>query len=656
MNTYILAMAPVVVFLVVLCFASPASWGEEPGSRRRAFFDAEDRARIAEAAETDWGREVVAGLEEAWRSRMEHDLAVPEEEAGHFHNYFCPEHRTLLQFDWDRPHRHYCAAGDHDLEDERFHHPWIREVHQRNARLMRSATFLHIVTGEAAWLEPVRTLLLDYAEKYPAYEPHGHDMEPAPYGGRMFSQTLDEATWICEVAPAYAEAWPLLSAAERERVEEGLLRGVAETILGHPTGGNWQVWHNAGVASAAVALGDDAMLDQALNDPERGYHRMMEIGVTDEGWWDERSPCYHFYPLSAMVHTAEAVRSRGVDLYTEELRRMFTGPLNSVYADLQFPSHNDGWYGVSLTGNAPLYEAAALRFSDAGAFDELLSRCYAMAPRQHTWALRHGDPIVPNPEPLRLESVAYPDTGTAFLRSGPRTAALKFGPQGGGHGHFDKLSVTIHNGAEELVSDLGTPGYGVPDYTRWYRKTVAHATVTVDQRDQKAASGELVRWEPGPAGGSVTADCETAYDGVLLERSLTLEGSVLTDAFTCSSEERHTYDYVLILTSAPPRPKGAKPIAFEGVSGYERITDAVTWKGEGAFQAALGGATLDLELPAGCQVITGEAPGIPANPWNEAAEFAPVYPLIVRVVDENAYFRARWEIPSVEPELGAARD
>lgn len=83
-------------------------------------------------------------------------------------------------------------------------------------------------------------------------------------------------------------------------------------------------------------------------------------------------------------------------------------------------------------------------------------------------------------------SVHFKETGYTVLRSGTKTVVMKYGPHGGGHGHPDKLSISIHDGEKEIVSDMGTCAYGVPAFTKWYRKTLSHSTLTVDAKDQKS--------------------------------------------------------------------------------------------------------------------------------------------------------------------------
>lgn len=594
------------------------------------FFSPEDRERIKAAAATPWGRPIVEGMRRGVEERVAHSMEIPELESGHYHHYFCPEHNRLLIFDWDSPTRHLCPECGKHIEGERYDHAWRKFIHGHNQVFLRNCTLLSIITGEREYLEHIRPMLLAYAERYPSYRLHGHNMkfDDPWYGGRMFCQTLDEAYWVVDVAPAHLEALSVMTGEEAEKATANLLRPVAETILRNQTHGNWQVWHNAGVASIAIAVGDDDLLKVALEDPDHGYNAMMEKGVTADGWWYERSPGYHFYPLHAMVRTAEAVRCRGIDLYDESLRAMFVGPLNSVYCDLAFPSHNDGWHGVSLVNNAHLYEVAALRFDDER-FRDLLSRCYSSAPRRYWTAFLHGAGIKPDGGSLRLESSVYEETGVAYLRSASRTVVLKFGPHGGGHGHPDKLSISVHDGMAEIIPDLGTPGYGVPDHIRWYRKTLAHSTVVVDGKDQKETEGSLVRFKATREGGEVIGECTGAYEGVTLRRSLSLTGKVLTDTFVCDSTAPHTYDYVLILAEPVTVPTDATPAELPEGGGYERIQNPRQWKAGNEAVLSFRGGILNISSPGPFTLITGKAPGIPGS-TRQNSTMQPCYPLLVR--------------------------
>ena len=44
--------------------------------------------------------------------------------------------------------------------------------------------------------------------------------------------------------------------------------------------------------------------------------------------------------------------------------------------------------------------------------------------------------------------------------------ALKFGPRGGGHGHYDKLNFVTYANGSTMALDPGTQSYAAPTHNR----------------------------------------------------------------------------------------------------------------------------------------------------------------------------------------------
>jgi hypothetical protein len=406
---------------------------------------------------------------------------------------------------------------------------------------------------------------------------------------------------------------------------------------------NWQVWHNSGLAELGIALQSDSIVQLAINDPKCGYHHLMTENVHNDGWWIEGSPHYHYYPLYAMLLTADAVRCRGINLFDKKLYDMLASPAQGIYANLIFPSHNDGFYGESIVKQMHLYEIACQRYKSP-LFVDLLKAGYRYCDRTSVSALQNGVDISGELETIPLKSVCFEDIGVAILRSGNKSVVLKYGPHGHGHGHPDKLSISLFNGKEELLSDLGTPAYGVPDFLQWYKRSISHSTVTVDGNDQTPATGQLVSFKPSENGGYVEARVTEAYPDVAMTRSLNLQGKRLTDIFTCTSSVAHTYDYVLILTQKPSLPGVGKPVDMPDVAGYNRISGTEMRKAKRQITCHIEGAEINIQLLSGSdfEIITGEAPGIP--PTSASSNVEPVYPFIIRVKDKNLQIKTEWKI------------
>ncbi|MEH3156907.1 MAG: alginate lyase family protein [Gordonia paraffinivorans] len=89
------------------------------------------------------------------------------------------------------------------------------------------------------------------------------------------------------------------------------------------------------------------------------------------------------------------------------------------------------------------------------------------------------------------------DGGLVVLRASGRRVTVDVGPLGylaiAAHGHADALTVTVADDRGEIVEDPGTGSYyGHPEWRKVLRSTGAHATVTVDGRDQSDMGGPFL--------------------------------------------------------------------------------------------------------------------------------------------------------------------
>ena len=604
------------------------------------FYSAEDIRNIRSSAQTEWGASILDGFRKTVAERQKHPMDVPTLEGGHGHHYFCPVHNTQFVFDWDSPKGHYCTLCKKKWTGvDKYDWAWVNFVHGENLRYLMANMYLYLATGEKSHAVRIKNLLLDLAAKYPAYKIHDRERNYTPgYSGKLFSQSLDESVWAIDAARAYLVAASEMTGSERRQIETGFLRPCADLLLSSHDKGNWQVWHNGGIIALGVALKDDSIIDLALNKPVLGYHAMMEKCVYADGWWNEGSVVYHFYPLRSLLLSAEALRCRKIDLYDEKLKNMFMSPVNLLYADLTFPSQNDGWYGTSLASQCSLYEIMALR-TKKPEYIQLLRLCYDRVPRTSSEALINGMDLSSDMPFIEPESHLFPNLGVGVLRSGNRTVVLKNGPYGGLHGHPDKLSVSIHNGKQEILPDLGTTAYGVPDCYAWYQKTIAHNTVTVDKTDQKKADASIHLFDRTPSGGRIEATTDSAYPGVRMKRSLSLNGNRLQDHFTCHSDTSHIYDFTLILRS-PALTDGRK----DSLPEYERISDIISRNGKGVFSfvTATGEqVSVRVRSASDYRIFSGKAPGIPPTGTKEGED---VYPLIFRVEGKKLDIETNWKL------------
>lgn len=645
------------VLNIVLCLILSISFTGAYAQKKKAepkdetyFFSQEDIQNIKLSAKTDWGKIVLDSLESKVVERRRHSLVVPTHEAGHIHSFFCPVHNVYFDFDWDSPDKHYCRYCDKYYSGDRNNWAWIAELNDRNLSYLVACTYLYLATDEVKYAKYIKEMLLDYADKYPNYKVHDKNMTTKDLNnsGKMYAQSLDESVWFTDACRAYDAIKSTLSKKEVQKIHSQLFRPAADLLIERLGGGNWQVWHNSGMAALGVALNDDVVIKKAIEDPKRGYHAMAKNDVNRDGWWNENSANYHFFPFRAMVLTADAVRCKGYDLFNEQLESMFLGPVYAVYSDMMLPSHNDGWYGVSLLDYVKLYETGYARYKNP-VFLKVLQACYGIQSRVEPEALLTNLYIKGADEHIDLNSYVLAQTGFGVLRDGGKSVVLKYGPSGGGHGHPDKLSISIHNGKSEIIPDLGTSAYGVPDYLKWYKTTLSHNTVTVDFKNQTPTTGELIHSEPN----SMEAFTTKAYKGVEMRRLVSLEGNTVKDRFVCTSDSVHNYDFVLLFTEAPQIEGAFHPAQLNESETYERIKNVKKISLNGGFTLKTSTAKINftVEGDSSFEVFVGEASGIPpTNPsirtltGSEKRPVQPCYPLIIRVKDKNMKISSVWDL------------
>ncbi len=336
----------------------------------------------------------------------------------------------------------------------------------------------------------------------------------------------------------------------------------------------------------------------------------MARNVMPGGLWSEGTLGYHQYALQALWPLAEAARLRGVDLYANEnYQAMFDAPIALALPDGSLANFNDN-SASSLSGWAGVYELAFTRWK-RNEYGHLLS----LAPRAGLTALLYGAETIPSGDVIPKKSSLLRESGYAVLRSPEASVAVRFGMHGSGHGHPDMLNIVTY-GADRLFGlDPGSIAYGVPLHREWYRTTIAHNTVCVNQAQQSNADGAFIAWSSDAEKTSLAAEA-AVYAGVTLRRELELRGATLKDRFHCESETEHVYDWAFhasgVLTTSVDMHQPQKD-PFGPSLGYNHIEQVQQSQTDGDWTARWqnGSAALVLQVKGepGTTIFTGVGPG-----------------------------------------------
>jgi hypothetical protein len=582
------------------------------GSKRSEYLltsQSEIDAAEQKARRYDWAGAALKQLLARAETALASPLTIPDRGGQWGHWYSCKKDGTPLVT--DSPTRHRCPKCGTVYTGEPYDSVVITRVHIKNSQAMRDMGLAFRITGHREFADKTQVLLAGYAERYLSYPRHDINGKDTVNAARVTSQTLDESTWLIPATWGYALVDETLSESQRQKIRSRLLLPATDTIIGpsYENLANIQCWKNSAVGCVGFAIGDDRLISVALDNPIRGFHTLMAHHVMPGGLWSEGSLGYHHYALQALWPLAEATRRHGIDLYANEnYRAMFDAPISLALPDATLPDFNDNPSGPLSTW-ARVYELAFARWKRVE-YGEVAG----LGPRNSVEALLYGADSLPGGDPVPKNSMVMREAGFAMLRSPSFSVAARFGKHGGGHGHPDMLDIITYADGKLFGFDPGSINYGVPLHREWYRSTIGHNTVSVDQTLQSKADGEFLAWSD--AGGKTSLQAEAqVYPGVTFRRDLTLEGAMLADRFRCESQAEHVYDWTLhsygALQVSIDLQSRAEPLGSEnGYQHLEQIREGetgadwtATWTNQGAI------LTLSVKGEPGTTVFSGVAPG-----------------------------------------------
>jgi hypothetical protein len=425
----------------------------------------------------------------------------------------CPNDHTPLRFDPWSPTSHHCPRCGTAVRGERHDRRWAWLQHLwLGERIAEAAALGTLVGDEALWGWAAETLNA-YAGRYLDYPNRDNVLGPS----RLFFSTYLESIWLTNYL---AGAFMLREAGALDDEAIAGVSTVAEeaaNLIGEFDEGlsNRQTWHNAALAATAVWFEDEELAARAFEGP-RGLVGHLVDGFRPDGMWYEGEN-YHLFALRGLLTGADWARLAGVDLFEatasrDRLAAALAAPVLSALPDATYPARKDSRYGISLA--QPMYlelwehgVAGLITRGDDESAAQLgawLRQCYALPapeaeifdaylheagePKPATrgrdalswWALATMAPELPREaEPGRPASLLLPEQGLAILRDGDRYVSLECGEYGGGHGHPDRLHLSLHAGGVAWLADPGTGSYVSPDLF-WYRSTLAHNAPRLD--------------------------------------------------------------------------------------------------------------------------------------------------------------------------------
>ena len=480
---------------------------------------------------------------------------------------------------------------------------YTHERHKRNYAMARKAGALYQILGERKYARYVRDMLLRYAAMYGDLPLHP---KPRSYArGRIFWQCLNDANWLLYMSQAYDAIHETLAAAERDLLENALFRPFADHIsVDSPQFfnriHNHSTWGTAAVGMIGLAMHEEGLIQRGLygldvenfgdaRDDDGGFIRQpgqkagffanLDSAFSPDGYYTE-GPYYQRYALYPYLAFAQGLRNAG---YREQAFARNDGVLLRAVETLielsdrngELFALNDAQKGMSLQADEVV---AAVDIAYQASGDR---RLLEIAERQGR-VLLDGAGFAVAAAVARRESLPFrksslrltdgrrgTEGGLAILRAGHEdlTLVFKYTAQGLSHGHYDKLSFSLHRQGTEVLQDYGMVrfvnvdqkggGNYLPENTTWAKQTIAHNTLVVNETSHFQGKyeigsrhhSELAFFDAASATAQVVSAVEdNAYPGTSMRRTLALlelpgiEAPVVLDILEVRSDAHNQYD------------------------------------------------------------------------------------------------------------------
>lgn len=539
---------------------------------------------------------------------------------------------------------------------------YTHQRHKKNFIIAQKAGALYQILQDDKYAKYIKDMLFQYEAMYKDLPAHPQERSYAR--GKLFWQCLNDSNWLVYMSQAYDAIYNTLSEKEHDKLQNNLFRPFADYIsVDNPQFynrvHNHSTWGNAAVGMIALVMDDEELLQRALygieddglelglkdNDggfikvagQKSGFLANLEDPFSPEGYFTE-GPYYQRYAMYPFLILGLAMENVKPELKVFQhkdnvLLKGVDALLNLSDADGDFFPLNDGQKGMSYYTPA-LVTAVDIAYYYGNNNPSLLG----IAEKQNAVLLDQSGLSVAigvrdgKGKPFVKNSVNFSDGhdgkqgGVGILRYGNEdlTLVFKYAAHGLSHGHYDKLSYSLHANGDEVLQDYGLSRFvnigqkGGGNYLKenktWAKQTIAHNTLTVNEKshfngDYETGSkyhSDLHVFDSSNPDVQVVSATETnAYPGTEMHRTMAMikhknfEKPYVLDIMKVKSDSRNQYDFPFYFLgqmikanfkydspsslSALGESNGYQHLYLEGKGKPSSDSTQFSWLGDGKF-------------------------------------------------------------------------
>lgn len=540
-----------------------------------------------------WAKTITQEMKEKtdwWVANYQDD---PSRASGWMHNYFCENCSVGIPFDPAKPGEHVCTKCGKSRQDDLAHEAWNGSYRSSACTQVFHAAVLYNIYEDPKYMAFIRKVLAFYSEHLPELTVK----TPEKYVGRFSGINLSDAVGICNLLNGMELVKEQFTEEELSVYKNQFFSPMAE-FLHKKEGGtpNISCWMKSALGMSGLFFNEPKWCELAAEGKE-GIKPIVAQGLLPSGFWYESSFHYHFYGAEGLTYYAAFCKLYNYDFpfLTESILSMYRYPTLYAFPDGRFPSPNDGWPNRSFSHYAHQYEWIRNMFDEAP-FRYALSLAYnedniGRLPRllfggnwdeeKEAYEREHQTSITP----ARI-SRCDNDIYYAMLQNEQASVFFKYGFILGGHSHADIMNFEIYYKDDIIARDISNSGYSTELFVQWQRKSIAHNTVMVDQKNQpNRPRGDLIEFDESQ--NKCQAAAKDIYPGVDFSRSLQLVDDRLIDEFKVSTDDQqeHTLDWFFHCSGELEHSLPMKATSQPGTEdGYQLMQDVQSCNIDGDWQ------------------------------------------------------------------------
>jgi hypothetical protein len=529
---------------------------------------------------------------------LKEPIEIPTRGGNWEHYYINPANNTTLKTgdligDWKwkhiDPETGKAFISDPNVPAKDYDGVVISLIHDKWALATVELGLVYQLSKNRDYAEKAKAILLQYADIYPTLPTLTRQTETfsAVGQGKIHVQDLNEAQWLISIAQGTDLIWNALTDNERQKITNNLLMPAAQLIqTREPEITNIQCWRNAAVGMVGFLTGTQPLIDSAMKGSEGGFEVLLFKQFNAEGYIREQSPGYQLFALHPTTSLAIAARNAGYPVDTAAIKKFYQFPITLSNANGQIPAFNDS-RPIDLADYQYLYEWAYAAYGSPEFADVLRLKDRGQYRNTNVsfngWGFLYGKDSLAPGQSVKPKSIYLPKSGLARLSLGEGNETLslftKHSNQQRRNVHYQnaQLEFCIIKGGDYVSIVPGNINYASPLSTEWYRSSLAHNTLIIDEKNQQAAKGRASDRNLECSTPYIVMETKDTYDSVVFTRAAVVvdENTVLIlDEYNSNIIKNTSFD--IAYHQSGKWNKGDYGARWKPTSsaGYKHITDA----------------------------------------------------------------------------------